>query len=327
MAVELKLDIRREISQEILECASTELHRYLDGPTIFDLSNNAIPLFVSTLLHGNETSGWDAVRKFIQNRDLNQPENSLVVFVGNIEAAKTEKRRLPHQNDYNRIWCGGISKEHCMAEQVVSYIAQKKPYFALDVHNNSGPNPHYGVLTNQLAECKSRARQFSDLAILALEQDEILSRRMNEICPAITIECGVPGEPRSSEVVYDYLCELTNPKSDTPTHTDLSLYKAKYRVILKSATESGFEDFPEFNCALDASNFALVEAGTLIATHASQNWFFEVTDFDGLDLTHEYLNFANGQVTLKQDTILGMFTRSPENILFDCVCYVLEHLN
>ena len=103
-------DLRHEISAEVLECSAIQLADVLNGPTLFDLSKpNKDPLFVSVLLHGNETSGWEAVRKlFSVNPELSQT-SSVLVFIGNVLAAKNKVRKLDDQPDYNRVWNGGCA--------------------------------------------------------------------------------------------------------------------------------------------------------------------------------------------------------------------------
>jgi hypothetical protein len=51
----------------LLDLDATELHAALGGPTLIHLDGRRGPaLFVSVLLHGNETTGWDAVRGLLQ---------------------------------------------------------------------------------------------------------------------------------------------------------------------------------------------------------------------------------------------------------------------
>ncbi|MDP2324627.1 MAG: succinylglutamate desuccinylase/aspartoacylase family protein, partial [Gammaproteobacteria bacterium] len=65
-----------------------------------------VPLFVSVLLHGNEVSGWNALRRLLASP---QPlVRSLLVFIGNVDAAAEGLRLLPGQLDFNRIWPGEV---------------------------------------------------------------------------------------------------------------------------------------------------------------------------------------------------------------------------
>jgi hypothetical protein len=62
------------------------------------------PLFVSVLLHGNEDTGWRAIQTILRQHRATILPRPLLLFVGNIEAAKTNVRTLPQQEDYNRAW-------------------------------------------------------------------------------------------------------------------------------------------------------------------------------------------------------------------------------
>ena len=58
------LTVLDEIPEGMLQAKARELHHYLSGPTLIRLQGKrADVLFVSVLLHGNETTGWDAIRE------------------------------------------------------------------------------------------------------------------------------------------------------------------------------------------------------------------------------------------------------------------------
>jgi len=93
--------------EELLEVPATELWRYLRGPSLFRLpGRQAEPLFVSVLLHGNEDTGWRAIQTILRQHRTRTLHRPLLLFVGNIEAAKANVRTLPQQEDYNRAWPG-----------------------------------------------------------------------------------------------------------------------------------------------------------------------------------------------------------------------------
>ena len=55
------------------------------------------------LLHGNEDTGWGAVRQLRTKDDGRELPRALSLFVGNVSAAKKGVRRLDGQLDYNHI--------------------------------------------------------------------------------------------------------------------------------------------------------------------------------------------------------------------------------
>jgi len=76
----------------LLEAESDALHRLLGGPTLIHLpGGRQPPLFVSVLLHGNETVGWDALRGLLSERiaRFGEPRlpRALSFVIGNVAAA------------------------------------------------------------------------------------------------------------------------------------------------------------------------------------------------------------------------------------------------
>jgi succinylglutamate desuccinylase len=103
-------------------------------------------LFVSVLLHGNETTGWQAVRQLLRCYRERELPRSLSLFIGNVRAARYGQRRLDGQPDYNRIWGPGSTPEHAMAEAVLRQMRQRGVFASVDIHNNTGTNPHYACV-------------------------------------------------------------------------------------------------------------------------------------------------------------------------------------
>src|SRR4051794_36385341 len=91
----------------LLEVPAAELWRNLPGPSLFMIEGrNPRPLFVSVLLHGNEDTGWQAMQAVLRAHARVGLPRALILFIGNVEAAKARVRTLPAQCDYNRTWPG-----------------------------------------------------------------------------------------------------------------------------------------------------------------------------------------------------------------------------
>ncbi|MCW8949360.1 MAG: peptidase M14, partial [Sedimenticola sp.] len=75
----------------LLSLQAHELASALGGPTLIHLQGRQTPaLFISILMHGNETTGWEAMRQLLGqylvgggNREL---PRSLSLFIGNVTA-------------------------------------------------------------------------------------------------------------------------------------------------------------------------------------------------------------------------------------------------
>ena len=105
---------------------------------------------------------------------------------------------LDGQPDFNRIWEGGNSPYTTWADDVISYVEEKHPWFALDIHNNTGPNPHHSIVASIDLTTMSAARLFSRTAIFAQQPQGVLTRRTSAFCTSITIEAGLPQDPASA---------------------------------------------------------------------------------------------------------------------------------
>ena len=126
----------------LLDVPATDLWRHLRGPTLFHISGRqAAPLFVTVLLHGNEDTGWRAMQAVLRRHRGTMLHRSLLLFVGNIEAAKANVRTLPQQQDYNRTWPGTLHPDTPVAalmRRVVEIVRGTGPFASIDLHNNTG---------------------------------------------------------------------------------------------------------------------------------------------------------------------------------------------
>ena len=99
----IQLDCFDHFSDTLLDAPASELWRYLRGPSLFRLPGRRLaPLFVSVLLHGDEDTSWRAIQAVLRRTRAAKLQRPLLLFVGNIEAAKANVRTLPHQEDFNR---------------------------------------------------------------------------------------------------------------------------------------------------------------------------------------------------------------------------------
>ena len=117
---------------------------------LFDLpGRQARPLFVSVLLHGNEDTGWRAIQEVLRRHRAVLLPRRLMLFTGNIEAARAKVRTLPEQSDYNRCWPGAdqpVTPEAELMRRVVAFARRAAPFASIDIHNNTGNNPHYACV-------------------------------------------------------------------------------------------------------------------------------------------------------------------------------------
>jgi len=220
-------------------------------------------LFVSVLLHGNETSGWYAVRELLRNH---QPLPwDLLLFIGNVQAAAQGVRTLPNQQDFNRMWQSpqGIAQE-------VLRAAAKLPLFAVvDLHNNTGKNPHYSVLTDFSPGSLGLAAHFGNRAIFIEEPATVLTRAFSPRTPNVALELGSANDRQAWVRGYDFLRGLLELDDVAKKSAQgMQLYRTLARVhvrtnarfdFLSQSTESGMSPSARPNCGQMTESGAALE--------------------------------------------------------------------
>ncbi len=308
----MELSILPTLPTSVAELKAQALASELDGPTLFDLRKDGkAPLFVSVLMHGNEVSGWDAVR--LLGPQL--ADASVLVFVGNVEAACAGRRTLPGGIDFNRVWEGGDTPEAAVADAVVDFAAAATPYLAIDIHNNTGVNPPYAVVCRADRATLAAARAFSAQALFATQPHGFQTRRFARFCTALTVEVGTPDDPASIDRATAFLTWALAgavPKDDA---TELALFETTARVKLVGDVVIEPET-QRFNFRTAPASTALTRTGTVRAHTA-----------DGRDASDDYFSRSNGATVLKRPACIAMYTSDLDNARQDCLCYLLEPLS
>lgn len=312
----MHLNVAAALPDSLADVPATALADELGGPTLFDLRKpKAPPLFVSVLLHGNEVSGWDAVRGLLYEfRSI-----SSLLFLANLDAAREGVRALPNQEDFNRVWEGGDTGEAAVAAEVTARVADADPYVAVDIHNNTGRNPPYAVICRTDRKTLAFAGAFAERALLASQPGGFQTRRFTRFCTAVTIEVGTPDDPDSTTRAAQYVAELLasypRPPAGTRAPEELLLFETVARVLVTESTEIEPE-MQQFNFRRAPAGLGLTRRGPLVARSAG-----------GDDISDEYFAPDNGMAVLTQPTFLAMYTRDLDSARRDCLCYFLDPLD
>ncbi len=330
------LSILDTLPEGLLECEAHELHRRLAGPALIHLKGaREQPLFVSVLLHGNEVTGWQAVRSLLQKYQNRTLPRSLSLLIGNVEAAREGLRVLPQQLDFNRVWKGELDGPiGQMARQVMESLRELSPFASVDVHNNTGLNPHYACVNVLAPAFLHLASLFGRTVVYFTTPDSVMSRAMAGLCPAVTIECGKPGMSHGEVHVEDYLescLHLEHFHDGVVVGRDVDLYHTVAVVKVLPGLSLGIEDEgADLNLPadLDHSNFRELPSGTRLARlRPGVTEAVVVTDDAGRDVTARYFNVdAAGNLGLVRPVMPSMLTLDTEIIKQDCLCYLMERL-
>jgi predicted deacylase len=328
-----------ELPEGLLAVASHELAGVLGAPTLIHLRGEREPaLFVAVLMHGNETVGWEAIRALLGERQqrfgaLRLPR-SLSLFIGNVTAAAAHVRHLPGQPDYNRVWPGSElppTPEHEMMAQVVARLAERGVFASVDVHNNTGCNPHYACVNRLDDAFLHLASLFGRTVVYFTRPRGVQSLAMAELCPAVTLECGKVGDARGVEHARDYL-DACLRLSALPAHPvvarDIDLFRTVARVRL--AVDASFAFAPGegdivLSPELERLNFRELPRGTALGrVHGGHGFRLEVQDELGRDVGEDYFQVEDGELRLKRAVMPSMLTCNEVVIRQDCLCYLME---
>lgn len=252
-----QLTILDQFPPEALECAATDLHRHFSGPTLIHLpGERPEPLFVSVLLHGNETTGWEAMRALLRKFRDRPPPRALSLFLGNIEAARRGVRRLDEQLDFNRVWplADSAARPNELAEppqsesaaqdtakimaQVVAEMRARACFASIDIHNTTGSNPHYGCVNKLDGAFLNLARLFSRTVIYFLRPLGVQSAAFAEFCPAVTIECGKAEGQTGIRHAMDFVETVLHLKELAPQRPPAREYDLYHTVAVVKVPES-----------------------------------------------------------------------------------------
>jgi len=330
------------LPEGLLEVESAGLEQVLGGPTLIHLAGEREPpLFVSVLLHGNETVGWEAMRALLsgyrQRFGALRLPRSLSLFIGNVGAAAAGVRRLPGQPDYNRVWPGTelpATREHELMRAVVARMAERTPFASVDVHNNTGSNPHYACINRLDNRFMQLAALFGRTVVYFKWPRGVQSMALAELCPAVTLECGKVGEAHGIAHAQEYLdaCLHLSALPEHPVASqDVDLFHTVAQV--KVAAEASFAFAPhegdiQLSPDLVRMNFRELPRGTALGrVRRSAGFGLEVRDELGEDVGGRYFQIEDGELRLRQPVMPSMLTRNEVVIRQDCLCYLMERYN
>lgn len=348
----------QDLPADLLDTPARALHRLLDGPTLLHLPGRHGPeLFVSVLLHGNEDVGWVAVQQLLREALAHGQRllpRALTVLVGNVAAAREGLRRLDGQPDHNRVWPGHAGPsdrpEHALMRAVQARVLQHAAargglFAAVDLHNNTGRNPHYGIVTRLDAASLHLARLFSRTVVLFRGLPGTQTAAFAGLAPAVALECGLPGVPAHEAAATRFLqacLQLSHFPAQPPAAHDLDLYHSLARVVLRDEVDFDFAPEHALEEAIDAAmhgagptlrlaagldrlNFRELEAGHPLG-RSRHPMPVQAFDEHGRDIAADCLRCDDGRLRLARRLMPAMLTLDARVLRQDCLCYLMERL-
>ncbi|NNE38834.1 MAG: peptidase M14 [Gammaproteobacteria bacterium] len=333
---DLDLYITNDLPDRFLDCHATQLTEILPGPTLVHLEGQRKqPLFISILLHGNETVGLSAMQnilKYYYDREL---PRSISLFIGNVEAAAQGMRMLDNQLDYNRVWPSerihGDSPEHQLMQNVLAEIKARNPFISMDLHNNTGLNPHYACINKLDNSFFHLATLFSRTVVYFLRPYGVQSMALAKICPSVTLECGRidDGTGVSHATEFIEACLHLDHLPEQPIHTDdMHLFHTVATVKIPHDTTFSFGDTPadiRLKEDIEYYNFRELPAGTTLGYYdLKKQPSLEIIDESGNRNDQRFVQYNDGEIQLATLVMPSMLTLDKKIIEQDCLCYFME---
>jgi hypothetical protein len=321
----------------LLEVAADGLAELLGGPTLIHLpGRRPEPLFVSVLAHGNETTGFNAVQSLLQKYLHQELPRALSLFIGNVDAARQGQRYLEGQPDYNRVWPGTMHaecEETRMLQRVIDSMRARGAFASIDIHNNTGINPHYACINRVDNRFLHLASLFSRTVVYFIRPLGVQSMAMSRVCPAVTIECGKPNHEYGTAHARDYIdaCLHLQALPDHPVAShDVDLFHTVATVKIPEQVSFGFADEAGDLCLLsdiDHLNFRELPTGTPLGwLRDGASLQLDVRDDNDQDVQDRYFAVTENRLVTARPLMPSMFTLDKDIIRQDCLGYLMERL-
>lgn len=339
----LSLTVADRVPDGFLDAPATDLIDVLPSPTLFDLPAGAhaphapaAPLFVSVLLHGNEDTGLLAIQEVLRRHAEHGLPRRLLLFVGNVAAAAAGRRRFDDQVDFNRAWPGTLTPEApeaALMRQVVDYVAARKPFASIDIHNNTGLNPHYACVNRLESAFLYLALLFSRTVVFFEKPEGVQSAALAPICPAVTVECGKPGEKSATAHAAEFVeacLSLSGFPDHPPAAGDIDLLRTVAVVKIPPENSFSFDGGAadiRFRENIDHVNFSELESGSLFGSVAPGSCARLALELDAVSPHHEFFDYEGGEIRLARPAIPAMLTRDERAVRLDCLCYLMHRID
>lgn len=319
-----------------LTANAANLHQLLPTPSIIYLQGRQEPpVFISILLHGNEDVGLKALQQVLKHYTEKRLPRSLIIFCGNTLAASQGLRHLDQQPDFNRIW-PGTEQADCtetrLAAAIVAEMKSQNLFASIDLHNNTGLNPHYACINRLDHRSLNLARLFSRTVVFFQRPLGVQSMAFAQLCPSVTLECGKAGSTEGvnhAARLLDAVMNLQQFPTQAPNSNDIDLFHTVGIVKIPNSVNFSFTDPIAdvlFDSQLDHLNFCELPAGFEFARLKRTQSMPDIIGEHGEQLSHRYFEVIDGKLRLKRQVMPSMLTLDERVIRQDCLCYFMERL-
>jgi succinylglutamate desuccinylase len=313
---------------------------YLDEMSLFyqkgDLDKTVV---LSTMLHGNETSGLFAIQKFLKSILPTSNQPSYMILLGNPKAFHQNKRLVENQLDRNRIWqLDGEHEDHELSKQVIEKLINFPLVCAIDIHNNTGKNPYFCCVNRLDKKTLGMASLFEADALFFENPSTAFTTFMGRFCPSVTLECGMSGDAVGVEKAFKFISSSVVKAVNEGfleqkfTH---SVFKSFGKFRIPESTNIVFKKrekpniFKETNLVwffddLEKFNLKLVPTGEKIGEILGSKDQVRIESEFSEDLFEELFELKGTEIIVKHEFYAAMVTKNVEVAKSDCFFYFLK---
>jgi hypothetical protein len=219
-----------------------------------------------------------------------------------------------------------------MGQQIIETMRQRKVFASIDIHNNTGLNPHYACINAQDHSFLHLALLFSRTVVYFIKPDGVQSMAFSKLCPAVTVECGKVGQRHSTEHALEFVdaaLHLDHFPEHPVSAQDYDLFHTVATVKVPESVDFSFSRADSellFSPDLDHLNFRELPSGTQLAEVNDGEARLEAWSEEGEDVAERYFIHDNGSLKTRLPVMPSMLTLNEEVIRQDCLCYLMERL-
>ncbi len=215
--------------------------------------------------------------------------------------------------------------------EVFDIMQLRGPFASVDVHNNTGINPHYACINRIDHRFMHLASLFSRTMVYFIRPTGVQSMAFASLCPAVTVECGKVGQSAGELHVREFLDACLH-LSDIPAHPiashDVDLYHTVATVRVPRVFSFGFGEQPVdicFSNDLDHLNFRELPPGTTLARlNGVDGMPLEVVDEQGVEVADRFFRVEGNLLRTHRAVMPAMLTLDERVIRQDCLGYLME---
>jgi hypothetical protein len=212
-------------------------------------------------------------------------------------------------------------------------MRKRNVFVTVDVHNNTGLNPHYACIQKMSNRFLQLGTLFSRLVVFTKKPEGTLSGAFSSLCPSVAVECGRAEDPGGVTHTLEFLeacLHLAEVPDHPPPECDLELYHSRAVVKIPEDVAISFDGSTAdlaFRSDLDRLNFQEVPAGTRLADLSPGTIpSLEVRDEEDRDVMQRYFICNGKELRTISPFIPAMFTVSEEAVRQDCLGYLMERM-